>query len=193
MKREDVEIAVAQNQTDFDGMMVVRRQVFVDEQNIPENQEFDGNDFGATHILAKIGGKVIGTMRVRYFSDFVKFERMAVLKPYRKSDVSDKIMNKGFEFVARKGYQKVYGVCKKELLPRWKECGYEPIAGVPVLQHNGMSLIPIMRELPKDPKALTIKSHPELLTAKEDTWDSIALPQDRLIMLAASVKAKFSK
>ena len=55
MKREDVEIAVAQNQTDFDGMMVVRRQVFVDEQNIPENQEFDGNDFGATHILAKIG------------------------------------------------------------------------------------------------------------------------------------------
>ena len=102
-------------------------------------------------------------------------------------------MNKGFEFVARKGYQKVYGVCKKELLPRWKECGYEPIAGAPVLQHNGMSLIPIMRELPKDPKALTIKSHPELLTAKEDTWDSIALPQDRLIMLAASVKAKFSK
>jgi len=192
MKQEDVEIAVAQNQTDFDGVMNIRRQVFVDEQKIPEDKEFDGNDFGATHILARAGGKVIGTMRIRYFSDFVKFERMAVLKPYRKSAVSDKIMNKGFEFVSRKGYQKVYGVCKKELLPRWQSCGYVPISGAPVLQHNGMELIPIMRELPKDPKALNIESHPELLTAREDTWDSIILPQDRFLMLASKVKAKFS-
>ena len=118
---------------------------------------------------------------------------MAVLKPYRKSNVSDKIMNKGFEFVSRKGYHKVYGVCKKELLPRWRNCGYEQIAGAPLLQHNGMELIPIMRELPKDPKALKITSHPELLTAREDAWDSIILPQDRLVMLAANVKTKFSK
>ena len=193
MKQEPVEIVVAQNQTDFDGMMKVRRQVFVDEQGIPENQEFDGNDFGATHILAKAGGNVIGAMRIRYFSDFVKFERMAVLKPYRKSDVTDKIMNKGFDFVSKKGYQKVYGVCKKELLHRWQECGYAVIPGAPVLQHNGMQLIPIMRDLPKNPKALTIHSHPELLTAKEDCWDSVILPQDKILLMAAKIKEKISK
>ena len=75
------------------------------------------------------------------------------MRGFRKTSVSSDIMNKGFEFVSRKGYRQVYGMCKKELLNRWRECGYERIEGAPLLRHNGMELIPIKRELPKDPKA----------------------------------------
>ncbi len=184
MKQEPVEILIAQNQTDFDAMMKVRRQVFVDEQKIPEHLEFDGNDFGATHVLAKVEGQVVGAMRIRYFSDFVKFERMAVLPPYRKSNITDKIMNKAFEFVAKKGYRQVYGVCKRELLHRWQKCGYFQIDDVPAFQHNGMELIPIMRVLTSDPNALTIQSHPDLLTAREDAWDKVVLPQNTILLMS---------
>lgn len=176
MENKSIEIVVVQNQADFDEVMKIRRVVFVDEQKIPAEQEFDGNDFVSTHILAKVDGVGVGTMRIRYFADFTKFERMAVLRGFRKTSVSSDIMNKGFEFVSRKGYRQVYGMCKKELLNRWRECGYERIEGAPVLRHNGMELIPIKRELPKDPKALHICSHPELLTAREDAWDEVFVP-----------------
>lgn len=132
-------------------------------------------------------------MRIRYFADFTKFERMAVLRGFRKTSVSSDIMNKGFEFVSRKGYRQVYGMCKKELLNRWRECGYERIEGAPVLRHNGMELIPIKRELPKDLKALHICSHPELLTAREDAWDEVFVPtSDKALMMIANIKNKIS-
>lgn len=191
MEKNSIEIVVVQNQADFDEAMKVRREVFVDEQKIPAEQEFDGNDFVSTHILAKVNGVGVGTMRIRYFSDFTKFERMAVLPEYRKSSVSNDIMNKGFDFVARKGYRQVYGMCKKELLNRWQKCGYERIEGAPVLQHNGMELIPIKRELPKDGRALHICSHPELLTAREDAWDEVlSSQQDKKLMMIANIKGK---
>lgn len=193
MNEKSIEIVVVQNQADFDEVMKIRRKVFVEEQKIPEEKEFDGNDFVSTHLLAKVDGVAVGTMRIRYFADFTKFERMAVLRPFRKSDITDKIMNKGFEFVARKGYRQVYGMCKKELLNRWKACGYEKIEGAPVLQHNGMELIPIKRELPKNGRALNICSHPELLTAREDTWDEVlASSSNKNLMLIANIKNKLS-
>ena len=193
MNEKSIEIVVVQNQADFDEVMKIRRKVFVEEQKIPEEKEFDGNDFVSTHILAKIDGVGVGTMRIRYFADFTKFERMAVLRGFRKTSVSDKIMNKGFDFVARKGYRKVYGMCKKELLDRWGACGYQRIEGAPVLKHNGMELIPIKRELPKNGKALHICSHPELLTAREDAWDDVwAEVSDVNLMKIAGLKNKLS-
>lgn len=193
MENKSIEIVVVQNQADFDEVMKIRRAVFVDEQKIPAEQEFDGNDFVSTHILAKVDGVGVGTMRIRYFADFTKFERMAVLRGFRKTSVSSDIMNKGFEFVSRKGYRQVYGMCKKELLNRWRECGYERIEGVPLLRHNGMELIPIKRELPKDPKALHICSHPELLTAREDAWNEVFVPtSDKALMMIANIKNKIS-
>ena len=193
MTEKSIEIVVVQKQADFDEVMKIRRKVFVEEQKIPEEKEFDGNDFVATHILAKVNGKGVGTMRIRYFADFTKFERMAVLREFRKSDITDKIMNKGFDFVSRKGYRQVYGMCKKELLNRWQACGYEKIEGAPVLQHNGMELIPIKRVLTLNPRNLNIRSHPELLTAREDAWDEVfASSSDKNLMLITNIKNKLS-
>lgn len=171
MIENNVEVLIVRSDDDFAGMKHIRQEVFVKEHNIPAEKEFDGNDYCATHILAKVDGKPAGTMRIRYFADFVKFERMAVLKEFRKSALSDMIMNKGFDFVSRKGYNKVYGECKKELLARWQACGYEQVYGAPLAEQNGMTLIPIMRRLPENPNAVRITNHPEVLNAKEDEWE----------------------
>lgn len=171
MIESNVEILIVRSDDDFAGMKQVRQSVFVQEHHIPAEKEFDGNDYCATHILAKVDGRPAGTMRIRYFSDFVKFERMAVLKEFRKTDLSDRIMNKGFDFVSRKGFTMVYGECKKELLERWKACGYEQVEGAPQAEQNGMILIPIMRRLPRNSHAVTITMHPEVLNAREDEWE----------------------
>lgn len=171
---------MVQSDADYADMEAVRVSVFVNELGIPREKEFDGNDHHSSHVLAYFekDGVIIpvGTMRIRYFSGFAKFERMAVIKDYRKTDISDRIMNKGFDFVGRKGFTKVYGMCKKELLRRWKQCGYEEIPGAKRVVQNNMELVPIMKSLPEHPKVVGPTSYPDLLTAVEDGWDQVKIP-----------------
>ena len=170
----DIKVELVTSEELYKLAKAVRKQVFVKEQGISEDKEFDGNDFCSAHVVAYIQKRhrklPIGTMRVRFFSDFVKFERMAVTRNYRKTSVSEDIMQYGFNYVSQKGYHKIYGMCKQELLSRWQRCGYYEIEGAGKVEQNGMTLIPICCDIPKNPHALTMFSSPSLLTAKEGYW-----------------------
>ena len=166
----NLDILIVSNEKEYAQAMAVRREVFVDELKIAENKEFDGNDFGATHILALDNGVPVGTMRIRYFSDFVKMERMCVIKDYRKTDASEQIMQKAMKFAAQKGYKKTYGVCKKELLNRWKQNGFEPVLRAPCVEQNGMTLVPVYAYLPEVDNFITMQTNPDILNAKEGDW-----------------------
>ena len=156
----------------------VRRAVFVKEYGIPAQDDFDGNDDVATHILAykeENNQKFpVGTMRIRFFGGFVKFERMAVLPEFRKTNLANRIMQYGFDYVSKKGYRQVYGLCKKELLPRWQKCGYQEVKNAKEIQQNGMTLIPIIRYLPENSNALSLESDPTLLISLEGSWDNLS-------------------
>jgi len=170
----DIKVELATSEELYKAVKAVRKQVFVKEQGIPEDKEFDGNDFCSAHVVAYIQKRhrklPIGTMRIRFFSDFAKFERMAVTRNFRKTNVSENIMQYGFDYVAQKGYRKVYGMCKQELLSRWQRSGYHKIEGADKIEQNGMTLIPICRDIPQNARALTMISNPSLLTAKEGHW-----------------------
>ena len=118
---------------------------------------------------------------IRFFSGFVKFERMAVMSEYRKTTMADQIMQYGFDYATAKGYETVYGVCKKELLSRWKKNGYVRISDAPTIEQNGMTLVPIIRQLAKNENSLSLKSKFELLNLPEGEWpqlDVIRLHED---------------
>ncbi|MBQ8870198.1 MAG: hypothetical protein IJ019_02340 [Alphaproteobacteria bacterium] len=174
MITDNFNICIVSSDKEFAQAMTVRREVFIDEYKIAEQKEFDGNDFGATHILALDDNRPIGTMRIRYFNGFVKMERMCVIKKFRKTDVSEKIMQKAMLFAAQKGYEKAYGVCKKELLNRWKQNGFEPITGAKAVEQNSMTLIPVVCNLPKVENVITMQTEAQILNAKEGTWFNLA-------------------
>lgn len=44
----------------------LRRAIFVDEQKVPEAEEFDADDLNAHHLVAVTAGEVSGTLRVIY-------------------------------------------------------------------------------------------------------------------------------
>ncbi len=170
---DEVKIKIVGTDDEYAQAMAVRREVFVKEQHIPEEKEFDGNDHCSTHVLAVHNGKPVGVMRIRYFNGFVKFERMCVLREYRKTDVSECIMQTGMEFAAKKGYEKVYGICKKELLNRWQRNGFFAIPGAPTVEQNGMTLVPVCGQLPKVQNVLTMQTPTEILNAREGAWDDV--------------------
>ena len=167
---EKIDIKIVTTDKEYAQAMDLRRRVFVCEQHIPEELEFDGNDHSSTHVMALSAGKPVGVMRIRYFNGFVKFERMCVLPAYRKTDISEQIMRKAMEFSAQKGYDKVYGVCKKELLHRWQRNGFDTIAGTEPIMQNGMTLLPIIGPLPKTDEMISINTDPTIINKKEGEW-----------------------
>lgn len=167
---EFVNIKIVSSQQELDDAFDVRRKVFVEEQKIHPSLEFDGNDFCATHIVAYVNEKPVGTMRIRYFSDFVKFERMSVLPELRKSNISDLIMKTATKFCAQKGYHTIHGVCKKELLSRWAKDGAFPIKGADPVIQNGMTLVPIEQKIPQTEKNVNLQTPLDILNKKEGQW-----------------------
>lgn len=71
----------------------IRLKVFVGEQNVPTEEEFDELDQSAIHVLALFDGKPAGTARaVEKDQGFWKIGRVAVCASYRKQGVGVALM-----------------------------------------------------------------------------------------------------
>ena len=98
------------------------------EQECPYDEEFDGNDLcAATHILGFIDDEPVACLRVRFFADFAKIERLAVRHEYRNSRLSFKIVWAGIELARKKGYRKLYGHAQDRLVKFWSRFGFKPV------------------------------------------------------------------
>ena len=89
----EIDIKIATTTKDKERCFSVRREVFVNEQNISEKIEFDDTNFNATYFIANYKNKSIGTARYRYTDQGVKLERFAVLKSFRNLGVGKKLVD----------------------------------------------------------------------------------------------------
>jgi predicted GNAT family N-acyltransferase len=70
----------------------IRRQVFVVEQQVPPDEEFDEFESASVHFLATINGVPAGTARWRRTEKGIKLERFAVLDRYRSHGVGRELL-----------------------------------------------------------------------------------------------------
>lgn len=80
----------------------IRRRVFVDGQNVPETEEWDGLDNQAEHYLLRVNGQPAATARIRYLDEKAKIERVAVLEDYQKQGLGKIIMLHMLEAIKHK-------------------------------------------------------------------------------------------
>lgn len=74
-------------------LMMIRQKVFIEEQKVIPNLEWDGLDEKAIHFLALKNEKPVGCGRVILINDQMRFGRMAVLKKYRYQGVGTEIIH----------------------------------------------------------------------------------------------------
>lgn len=79
-------------ENDLSDAFKIRRKVFVEEQGIEEEIEFDKQDPYAIHALAYVDGKAVATGRIIYDGDTYTIGKVAVLKEERKQQYGDFIM-----------------------------------------------------------------------------------------------------
>ena len=96
-----ITVRIARDPNDLMLVTAIRSAVYLAEQDCPIEEEFDGNDLVAAHFLGFVGTEPAGCLRVRFFGEFAKVERLAVRHQYRRSRVSFKLVQASVDHVKR--------------------------------------------------------------------------------------------
>jgi predicted GNAT family N-acyltransferase len=163
--------SVVNSQDDLAKAFAIRSAVFISEQKCPYDEEFDGNDFCATHILAFIDGEPAGTMRVRWFADFAKVERFSVLPHFRRRELTKAMIDLSVDLVTRKGYTTMYGHVQRRLVPFWEKYGFRRMERDLKLVFSDHEYVEMLGEMPRRSDAITLAGDPRVLLRPEGSWD----------------------
>ena len=120
-----IDIKQITNSTDLEKAFAIRRQVFCIEQNVSEEIEMDEFDGVATHILAYIKGKPVGTARWRFTVGGAKMERFAVLKKYRGKGVGEALVKYTLDKLKDNDF--IYLNAQESVIKFYEKYGFEVV------------------------------------------------------------------
>jgi predicted GNAT family N-acyltransferase len=165
-----IAVTVARSIEDMMRVISIRSAVFIAEQECPYLEEFDGNDFSSTHLLGYVGNEPAACLRIRYFADFAKIERLAVRKEFRKLRVSLQLVEAAIELCHAKGYQRLYGHAQKRLVKFWSQFGFEVIDEAREFIFSDFDYVEMHMITARRPNAITIGIDPYLIIRPEGRW-----------------------
>ena len=103
-------------------VLSIRRQVFIEGLNIPENIEIDKNEDKAKYVLAKVDGTPAGTARWRKTEEGFKLERFAVLNKFQQMGIGRKMT----EFIIKQipNQEKIYLYSQDTAIGFYEKIGF---------------------------------------------------------------------
>lgn len=109
---------------DWPACREIRARVFIEEQGVPEEIEYDGLDDGCVQLVACIGEAVVGTARLRIVDGVAKAERVAVDRDRRRGGIGQALM-RGLEQQARdRGHDRIVLNAQLAAVPFYESLGY---------------------------------------------------------------------
>lgn len=123
---------------EYQDALHIRKTVFIEEQNVPVEDEIDAYETEATHFIAyNDEAKPLATARYRIVDDVVKVERVAVSKAARGLGLGKKLMAYLESEAMQHGYRTFKLGAQTHAIPFYQALGYEPYgeeyidAGIP--------------------------------------------------------------
>jgi predicted GNAT family N-acyltransferase len=167
----DIGVTAVHTFDDLLKVFSIRAATYIAEQDCPYTEEFDGNDLTGTHLIGYVGNEPAGCIRIRYFAEFAKLERLAVLPKYRRSRLAMQLIKAAIEFCRKKGYRRLYGHAEPRVLKLWEHFGFRPRTAEPTFSFSELEFLEGDLELAPSPDALTSASDPYVLIRPEGQWD----------------------
>ena len=133
---------------DLRAAFAIRKEVFVKEQGVPLEDEYDQFDTLnglCEHLLVHYNDQPVGTGRIRFMEGVGKLERICILKTYRKFGLGKTIINGLEEIAEEKGATqvKLHGQTQAEAF--YKKLGYHTASNV--FMEDGIPHILMRKEL----------------------------------------------
>lgn len=135
-RSHEITVRVAEGLDDLSTVMAIRAAVFLGEEDCGFGEEFDGLDTSATHLIAFRNGEPAGTIRVRWFADFVRFERLAIRKRHRCLAVANSLIRGAMKTASSRGYRTATGLVREPTARLWERRGAER-SGDPIMTNDG--------------------------------------------------------
>ncbi len=177
-RKRELSVTTAKTIEDIMRVTTIRAAVYMAEQECPYEEEFDGNDFCATHLIGWVDGEPVACMRLRYFGGFAKMERVAVKGPYRKTKIAFKMIRAGIEHCARKGFTKIIGHARDELIPLYRLFGFYVPENARSLVFSDYSYTEMVRDVELPENAITLEYDPYAIIRPEGDWDRPGVLED---------------
>jgi len=121
-------------------LMDIRREVFIEEQNVSEDEEIDSRDPLCIHFLARDkNGAPVGTARLVPGG---QIGRMAVKKSQRGTGLGAKLLGAAVEYALEHQYESIFLHAQIQAIGFYERCGFTADgpefmdAGIP---HRNMS------------------------------------------------------
>ncbi|MFV9614737.1 MAG: GNAT family N-acetyltransferase [Gammaproteobacteria bacterium] len=121
MFKHNIKIRIADWHTDKDSLAQIRRRVFIEEQNVPEDMEWDEYDNSSIHFIATHKDKVIACARLKTDG---QIGRMAVLAEYRNKGIGSKLLQIVLQTARQQKQKNIYLHAQVSAIPFYKKHGF---------------------------------------------------------------------
>lgn len=116
-------------QHDMVDIMRIREAVFINEQNIPPEQEWDDLDTTSTHFLAIDGNYCMGTARLtKETESCARISRVAVLKDWRGLHIGNEILQAIINEAKQQNFTLLTLAAQKHATKFYKHFGFEVVS-----------------------------------------------------------------
>ncbi len=166
-----IKTKIARTFEDLCQVVSVRSATYIAEQYCHYSEEFDGNDFCSTHIIGYINGDPAGCVRLRFFASFAKIERLAVRADYRQSRLAFILARQAIDHCQKKGYTKIYGHSRLDLIPFWKIFGFTRRNDRPEFSFVNIKYAELELNCILLKNAISLDNDPMMLIRPEGDWD----------------------
>lgn len=163
-------IKVVHSLDEFMQVIALRASVFMAEQSCPFEEEFDGNDFAATHLVGYRNGEPIACIRVRFFAEFAKIERLAVRREARATRIGFQIVRAAIELARKKGYSIIYGHAQERLVDFWSHFGAIPRHDRPTFGFSDFRYVEMLLVTPPMTGYISLDDDPYTIIRPEGVW-----------------------
>ncbi|HLR69894.1 MAG TPA: GNAT family N-acetyltransferase [Pseudogracilibacillus sp.] len=130
-------VKIIQTEKELNDAYDIRKQVFVDEQQVPMDLEIDEFEQDAMHFLYVEDNIPVGASRLRFVEHAGKLERICVLPAYRGKGYSKELIQTMEDEIVQREMDKAVLHAQIQVTPLYESVGYEIVsdefmdAGIP--------------------------------------------------------------
>jgi ElaA protein len=108
------------------GAIAVRERVFIEEQGVSVEEELDGHDEAALHLvaLAPESAEVIGTLRLLFDGELVKIGRVAVDRSWRGQGIAARMLELALAEARARGARRARLASQLDVVPLYERAGF---------------------------------------------------------------------
>ena len=126
--KNDIEIKIIKQEKDFNIVKEIRRNVFMKEQNVTEEEEFDDFDKDAIHLLGYVNKEPVATLRIVEHQNSIQIGRVSVLLSFRGLGIGKAIMNEALSIIDKKdNVKEVFLESQLEKIRFYEKFGFEVV------------------------------------------------------------------